>query len=153
MKNLLLLILLLISLQIQAQNSEEETAVIAAIQQLFDGMRQADSSMLRSVFHPEARLQSAFIDKEGQPVLHGGDIEKFITQIGTPHDQVYDEKIWSYEVRIDGNLASVWTEYTFYLGENRSHCGVNAFHLFKGEDGWKITQITDTRRKTDCKTE
>lgn len=133
-----------------AQNNEEEKAVIASIQQLFDGMRQADSSMLRNVFHPEARLQSAFINKEGQSVLRGGDIDKFITQIGTPHDETYDEQIWSYEVRIDGNLASVWTEYTFYLGEKMSHCGVNAFHLFKGADGWKITQITDTRRRTNC---
>lgn len=153
MKKLFLLALLFISIQVQAQNNEEEKAVIATIQQLFDGMRQADSSMVRNTFHPEARLQSAFTNKEGQAVLNGGEIDKFVIQIGTPHEAVYDEKIWSYEVRIDGILASVWTEYTFYVGEKMSHCGVNAFHLFKGKDGWKITQITDTRRRSDCKEE
>lgn len=153
MKNLFFFSLLMLSVQLPAQDSNEEEAVIATIQQLFDGMRQADSTMVRNTFHPNARLQSAFTNKEGLPVLHGGDIDQFVQQIGTPHEEVYDEKIWSYEVKIDGRLASVWTEYTFYLGEKMSHCGVNAFHLFKGEKGWKITQITDTRRKSDCKEE
>ncbi|MBI5914693.1 MAG: nuclear transport factor 2 family protein [Bacteroidetes bacterium] len=34
-----------------------------------------------------------------------------------------------------------------------SHCGVDAFQLFKGENGWKITQISDTRRRENCQTE
>lgn len=153
MKKLLVLILFFTTAEMNAQNNEEEKAVIATIQQLFDGMRQADSTMVRDVFHPGARLESAFVNKEGKPVLRGGEIDKFVTQIGTPHEAVYDEKIWSYDVKIDGILASVWTEYTFYLGEKMSHCGVNAFHLFKGEDGWKITQITDTRRRSDCREE
>ncbi|HFA51249.1 MAG TPA: hypothetical protein ENJ95_19730 [Bacteroidetes bacterium] len=34
-----------------------------------------------------------------------------------------------------------------------SHCGVNAFHLFKSREGWKITQVTDTRRRNNCQTE
>lgn len=153
MKHSLLLAFLLVSFTVAAQQSTEEKAVIATIQQLFDGMRQSDSSLVRAAFHPEARLQSAVINQEGQPVLHEGDLDKFAMQIGTPHDQVFDEKIWSYEVKIDGRLASVWTEYTFYLGEKLSHCGVNAFHLFKGENGWKITQVTDTRRRDNCREE
>ena len=153
MKNLFLILLTMLSTQLEAQSNDEEKAVIATIQQLFDGMRQSDSTMVRNTFYPDARLQSAFTNKEGTPVLHEGDIDQFVNQIGTPHDEVYDEKIWSYEVKIDGRLASVWTEYTFYLGEKMSHCGVNAFHLFKGEEGWKITQITDTRRRDDCKEE
>jgi hypothetical protein len=53
-------------------------------------------------------------------------------------------------VLIDGNLASVWTDYKFYIGEKFSHCGVNSFQLFKGDDGWKIIYIIDTRRKDNC---
>ncbi|MBX2840799.1 MAG: hypothetical protein KTR26_03455 [Flammeovirgaceae bacterium] len=70
--------------------------------------------------------------------------------MGTPHDKIFDEKILSYDIKIDGHFATAWTEYKFYLGQEFSHCGVNAFHLFKSEEGWKITQITDTRRKEDC---
>ena len=33
-----------------------------------------------------------------------------------------------------------------------SHCGINAFQLFKSSDGWKVIQITDTRNKEGCQT-
>ena len=65
----------------------------------------------------------------------------------------YDEKIWSYDIRIDGLLATAWTDYTFYLGEKLLHCGVNAFQLFKSDEGWKVIHITDTRSREGCQAE
>lgn len=137
-------------------NGQDETTakvdVINTIKALFDGMREGDSSKVSAVFHPEARLQSVFKDKEGKPKLGGGEIQQFLNQIGTPHEEIYDEKIWSYAVQVDGDMASAWTEYSFYLGDKLSHCGVNTFHLFHNGSNWQITQITDTRRRTDCQT-
>ena len=150
MKKIILFFLLLNYGSLISQNNLEERAVKATIDQLFDGMRAGDSTMVRSTFHPSARLQSAFYDQEGNPVLREGSIDRFVGAVGTPHDDVWDEKIWSFDVHIDGNLATAWTDYTFYLGAEMSHCGVNAFHLFKSKSGWKITQITDTRRKENC---
>jgi len=130
-----------------------EQAAINVVKTLFDGMRAGDSTMLRSVLHPAAHLQSSFTNKEGIPVLKGGSVDGWVKSVGTPHEEVYDEKIWSYKVRVDDNLASVWTEYTFYVGEKLSHCGVNAFHIVNTAEGWKISHITDTRRRKDCITE
>lgn len=136
---------------LQAQKTgDEKTAVIAVIQMMFDGMRAGDSAMVRSVFHSSARLQTTAVSKEGKPTLRTEDVSGFVAAVGTPHDAVWDERILSYDVHLDGNLASVWTEYTFFLGEKMSHCGVNAFLLFRGENGWKIIQITDTHQKTGC---
>ena len=72
--------------------------------------------------------------------------QKFLNAIGTPHDKVWDERIWSYDVKIDGLMATAWTEYSFYLGDDFSHCGVNAFTLFKTVAGWKIVNVTDMTR-------
>ena len=130
-----------------------EQAAINVVKTLFDGMRAGDSTILRSVLHPEAHLQSSFTNKAGIPVLKGGSVDGWVKSVGTPHEAIYDEKIWSYKVRVDDNLASVWTEYTFYLGKKLSHCGVNAFHIVNTADGWKISHITDTRRRKDCITE
>jgi hypothetical protein len=80
-------------------------------------------------------------------------IGEFVEAVGTPHDDVWDERIWRQDVQVDGNLASAWTEYTFFLGEKMSHCGVNAFQLFRSETGWKIIQLTDTRRRIDCQSQ
>lgn len=138
------------NLHLAAQSTTEEE-VLAPIHLLFDGMRAGDSSMVRAAFHPTARLQTTYTDKNGVPQIHTGDLEKFLIQIGSPHDQPLDEQIWAYEVKVEDNLASVWTPYTFYLGEQMLHCGVNAFQIAKTPDGWKIIQIADTRTKEGCR--
>jgi hypothetical protein len=93
---------------------------------------------------------TTFVDKEGNPRLMEEEIQGFLSAVGTPHNEVWNEKLTSVKIEIDGNLAQAWTKYEFYVDENFSHCGVNAFQLVKDSNGWKIIQITDTRRKTDC---
>jgi ketosteroid isomerase-like protein len=126
--------------------------VIQVIKTMFDAMRASDTTLLRSTFDPKMRLMTVYTDKEGKPKIHTGSADDFVTSIGNPHEEIYDEKIWNYHVQIDGLLATAWTKYTFYLGDKMSHCGVNAFQLFKSADGWKIIQITDTRYKEGCQT-
>ena len=134
----------------KAKSISSEQAVIKTIQTLFDGMRAGDSTMLRSVLHPSANMHSSFTNKEGLATLREGSVDNWVQSVGTPHDKIYDEKIWSYKIRVDDNLASAWTDYSFFLGEQFSHCGVNAFHLVNTADGWKISHITDTRRRENC---
>lgn len=148
--NRLTYLLLFLPLLSFAQSVSEEAAVKACIQQMFDAMRAGDSTMLRPVFHPEARMQTVFTDREGKPQIRQGTVDGFVQQIGAPHEQVYDERIRLYDIKIDGLLATAWTEYAFYLGDQLRHCGVNAFQLFKTAEGWRITQITDTRNREDC---
>jgi len=137
---------------VQGQSSSvEEQAVKTNIQKLFDGMRAGDSSMVSAVFHPEIRMQTV-MEKDGKTILHNGSAEKFLNAVGTPHEIVWDERIMSYEIKVDADMATAWTEYAFYAGEKFSHCGVNAFQFFKDDEkGWLITQIIDTRRKENCK--
>lgn len=155
MKYLLPLVLCFFSTSLLAQSVQEERLlVIQTIKNLFDGMRAGDSIAVRNAFTEKATLETVFYDKEGVSKRNtGGSVDKFVEAVGTPHDDIWDEKIWSYDVRIDANLASVWTDYTFYLSDKVSHCGVNAFHLFKTNNSWKISHITDTRRRKNCQTE
>ena len=138
---------------LSAQQEGASDGVKKAIMQLFDGMRAGDSAMVSKVFMPDARMQTTFTNKEGVRTLREGSLERFLVSVGTPHEEVYDEKIWNYDIRVDDNLATAVTEYSFYLGDKLSHCGVNAFQLFYSPDGWKITHIADTRRKDNCQTE
>jgi hypothetical protein len=150
MKKLLLLGFFCLPIFCTAQ-SASENEVIAVIKQMFDGMRKGDSTLVRAVFEASARLQTTYTGKDGKPGLRTEtSIDGFVKAVGTPHPQVFDERIKSYEVRIDDNLATVWTPYEFYLGTAFSHCGVNAFQLFKSDKGWKIIHIVDTRRKQGC---
>lgn len=136
-----------------AQRAEpEREAVLAPIRQLFDGMRRGDSAAVRAVFHPGAFLATALV-RDGAPAVRGDSLEAFVRAVGTPHDEVWDERLFNEEVRIDGPLAAVWTEYSFYAGTRFSHCGVDAFQLARTADGWRIIALTDTRRRDGCATE
>jgi hypothetical protein len=127
----------------------DKNLVISTIDQFFAGMKKGDSSMVSAVMSPQARLLTV-VEKEGKVFLPEVPLEKLLNAVGSPHEEVWDERIHSYEVKIDDRLSSVWTTYSFYLGEKFSHCGVNAFQLYKSEAGWKIIEITDTRRVENC---
>ena len=82
--------------------------------------------------------------------MHFGDPEEFIEAVGKPKEsgKEWNELIKNLQVEIDENLAQVWMDYSFYLGLEYSHCGVNAMQLFWNGDSWKIFQITDTRHNS-----
>jgi hypothetical protein len=131
--------------------SKDEKSVREVIDKLFDGMRLADSSAVSGLFHPDVRMMTSYENESGEAVLKEGSLEGFLQAIGTPHPEIWNEKIWDTEVRIDDNLAQVWTDYAFFVGEQFSHCGIDAFQLVRGDDGiWRIINLIDTRRKKPC---
>ena len=130
----------------QPVGEDDHEAVRAAIDQLFDGMRAGDSTMVRETFAPSMRLMTVTM-RNGQMTVLNTPEDRFAQAVGTPHEEVWDERIWDVEIRVDGPLASAWVPYAFFMGDEFSHCGVNAFQLANLESGWKIIQITDTRRR------
>jgi len=127
---------------------DARAAVRATIDRLFDGMRAGDSAAVRAVFHDRARLYTARGPSDTSAVEETP-IDAFVAAVGRPHERTWDERIWDVDIRVDGPLASAWVPYAFYRGDRLSHCGVNAVQLVRTGDGWKIMQLTDTRR-SDC---
>jgi len=144
----LLAILMLISIETFSQS--EEDSVKQTVMNLFKGMKTSDTSLLRSAFSPSAIMQTVVKNKEGNVMIHSEPVDSFVAFIAKPHKEVYDERISFSVVRIDGELATVWTPYKFYLDEKFLHCGVNSFQLVKLNGNWKIQYIIDTRRRVGC---
>lgn len=142
-------VLIFLSLPSMAQESQAEQEVQRVIITLFKGMKEADSSMVKPLFAANARL-STVVDREEGALVRDESPEVFFASIAMPRSEPLDERILSYEIRVDGNMATAWTPYRFYIGERFSHCGVNAFQFYKSSTGWKIVQIIDTRRRTGC---
>jgi hypothetical protein len=131
-----------------AQRSPEETAVLAAVEKMFEGMRTADSAMVRSVFVPGARF-AAVNARATPPSIRFDTVGGWINAIATSNKR-WNEQIYDVQVRVDGHMAQVWAPYTFYLDNAISHCGINAIDLLRDGSGWKVTQIADTRRRENC---
>ena len=135
-----------------AQKVPSETeAIKQTVTSFFEGMRRGDSTMVRRTLAPGAVFHG-ISGRPGQPIaLQTENINGFLKAVGTPHSEMWDERIKFEQVLTDANLASVWTPYEFYIGSKFSHCGYNSFQLVKLADGWKIAHVIDTRRKEKCK--
>jgi hypothetical protein len=151
MRNHFLFFFTALALSALGQSTEEKN-VLEPISNLFKGMNLGDSALVHSAFASTINMATVYKDKNGNPAIrHEASMEKFLNAVGTPHAEKWSEPIWDTEIQIDGNLAQVWTKYAFYLGNKFSHCGVDAFQLFKNTDGkWKIFSLADTRQKEQC---
>ena len=142
-------LLVLLAAPLRAQDAER-TAVLATVQRVFDAMRTRDTALLRQAFDTTARLVGVSA-RGGPPTVRLTTPAAFGAAIASaPAGNVWNERIWDPEVRIDGDLAQVWAYYTFHRNSAFSHCGVDAFMLLKVGSEWKITQLADSRRTTGC---
>lgn len=134
-------------LPVSAQSEEEK--VMKVIVHLFHGIREADTSAVRALFLPDAIMQTVS-EKEGFGETRKESIDALIKAIGKELPGALDERIMFDMVKIDGQLASVWTPYLFNYNGSLSHCGVNSFQLVNTRKGWKINYLVDTRRTDEC---
>jgi hypothetical protein len=147
MKKLLLLPLIFISFLSLAQS--EEGLVQETITTLFDGMRNTDSTLLSSLFADKSTV-STFLEKDGKTIVKTQPATGFIAQAGKPHKNLWDEHIHRTIIHVDPPMATAWTSYSFYLNDQKLHCGVNTFLFVKKGGKYLIQNISDTRKKEDC---
>lgn len=127
----------------------DQQAIKTVLGHLFDGMRTRDTALMRSAVVPSTLLERTSATGElGEPIPMG----RFIERVGQGTGPGGDEQIKDPKIEIDGALASVWTYYTYTPGGQTKidHCGVDAFLLRKGSDGWKIFHIADSSRNEGC---
>ena len=52
-----------------------------------------------------------------------------------------EEKFSNIRIETDGDIASVFADYSFHQGERETNNGKEAWHLVRTEDGWKIASV------------
>jgi len=150
MKKSIMLLILSSCIAASAIAQQDGDAVKKTIQILFDGMRNADSNAVLSVFAPNAIMQTIAVNKDGKTIVGQNQVANFASYIGKQSKGAADEQIVFDNIKVDGDLAVVWTPYRFVYNGKFSHCGVNSFTLVKMNGDWKINYLIDTRRKENC---
>lgn len=142
------LVALAIAAPVPAQSPAEQE-VLKVVNQMFDGMRNADSAAVRAVFVPGARFAS--IDPRATPpAVRFDSVGGWINAIAGSNKR-WNEQTYDVQVKVDGDMAHVWSPYTFYLDGKWNHCGVNSMELLKINGAWKLTQLSDTRKREACR--
>ena len=144
----LLIILTIAGYSSKAQN--DESAVKAVINNLFEGMRKTDTALLRSAFTSQPILQTVARNREGKISIRSENLDSFVVSVSRPRKEILDERISFETIKIDGPLAIVWTPYNFFYNGSFSHCGVNSFQLVRINGKWRIQYLIDTRRRHGC---
>ena len=143
MKKVILFILLGLSNLLFAQESSPKKVV----DDFFSAFHTKDTVALKQLCHPEIVMRTIANTKEGYK-LKGEKLDDFLNSIATiPANLKVFEKLIDYKVEIDGNLAHVWTPYEFYVNDELSHVGANAFTLYNDNGKWQIIHLIDTRRR------
>ena len=145
---LILLTMVFYSMYLAAQSAED--SVKAAVNKLFDGMKNGDAALVNQAFSDSAILQTITRNKEGKMIIRNEDVKDFAEFVGKQKKGAADERISFETIKIDGPLAIAWTPYKFYYEGKFSHCGVNSFQLVRINGQWKIQYLIDTRRKQGC---
>ena len=118
------------------------------INRFFEGLEKQDTIKLKEALYDELTLKTIVenqIEKKEKFVVENK--EDLIKIVIKKRTVTIKEKLLSWEIHVDGRLASVWTPYEFYINKQPSHRGANNFQLVKTDKGWKIFSIVDTRHR------
>lgn len=128
--------------------SSDEAAVRQVLDRVFEGMAEADSAKVSSAFADGARFALLASPEDGGSVRFAS-LDGWLAGVADSENR-WEERIRDVEIQVDDTMASAWTPYTFLLDGTVQHCGVNSIELLRTPDGWKITQLSDTRRTEGC---
>ncbi len=122
-----------------------------AVLDFFEGFHKGDTKLLRKMIDGNMTLRTIAKNKEGKIRVVKTEVDKLVQAVyNKPKDQKWYEKLLSFKIEANSDIAQVWTPYEFYVNDAYSHCGVNIFQLYNDGDHWKIIAISDTRKKDTC---
>lgn len=127
----------------------EEAQVMAPVNALFDGLARRDSAIILAAMRPDGSATFAAEKADGGRDVRHMTAAEFADHI-KPGPERYEERLTDPAVEIDGDIAMVWSPYTFFVDGKVHHCGVDHFDLVRAAGSWKIQNVTWSQRTTGC---
>jgi len=124
-------------------SAAQEAQAVATVQRLFDALETGDEALLRSVMDPSVVMHFTE-ERDGATTFGSATVDGLATRI-TSSDVPLIERMWDPTVLVNGELATVWTPYDFYVGSDFSHCGVDVATVMNTSEGPRIAALSWTR--------
>ena len=152
MKTKILILTLLVAIgaaNVAAQKSDDATAAIGVVNQLFTEMANANPAGIVALHTPTSDLAALFKTRDGKSRYQCFNGEAF-SKMFTDKTKVMREEMYDPKVEVHGDWAMVWGRYVFFDGGKLSHCGINQFNLIRIDGVWKIANGASTIDPNDC---
>lgn len=135
--------------EVKSQSTTDHAQIQQVIDRFIDGINHADTIKIKQCIDQNLGLLTVFSDKK-KNILAAELPEMFLQSVSRMNTQQNREEQFNCRIETDGIIASVWCNYNFYHNDKIVHCGVNAYQLYKTRKGWKIIQVTDSRKTYNC---
>ena len=145
----LLVLLLLVAAPGQASRADDRREILATVQQLFDGLAARSPERIMALVVPEGTI-SGHVTRGGTTRFFAQRWQEWANGLREGSERL-EERMHDPRVRIRGNMASVWTYYTFYRDGRFSHCGIDLFDMAKVDGRWRVLNITFTVETEGCR--
>jgi uncharacterized protein (TIGR02246 family) len=109
-------------------------AVLATVQALFDAMATRDVVAAARTLLPDGLFVSV-----GAGAPRSTTTRAFLESLAAGDSKLCEAFTAPPDVRLDGDLATVWGPYTFTVDGKLSHTGVDALQLVRTNEGWRLT--------------
>ena len=122
-----------------APSDADHDSISAVVQRAFDAIASGDRREWKALLLEEGNM-TWVNGEDGARQIGVRSFTEHIEGQQTPQ-QRYLERWWDPIILVDGDLATVWTPYDFYIDGTFSHTGIDAIVLIQTDDGWKIASI------------
>lgn len=133
----------------------EEKSVLGVVQQLLDGWRNADASMLENALHRDFREVTLHL-QNGTWNSAVVDRATLIGLMARIEKGAWNDRLLKPQLHVDGPIAVVWSPYRFTvhyvengIRHSADHCGIETFQLYRTDGRWQIVNFADTH-SDDC---
>lgn len=88
------------------------------------------------------RYNAGLTDAKNPPAqkVQAGHARKFIESVSRNKD-ARSETISNVRIDTDGEIAHVWFDYVFMVGDHKNNWGKESWQLVRTESGWKIASV------------
>lgn len=131
-----------------AAQDGSNAAILKSVDEFLRGLNEKNASVMGAVSTKDGMLVSHIV-REGKALVRARTFAQDLATIGEEKDTL-NEVYWDPTVLVRGNIAVVWTEYSFDLNGKRSHCGIDVFNMMKIDGAWKVTGIQYTVEPDTC---
>lgn len=128
--------------------ASEEGQVMAPVLALIDAIGSGDGARVLAATIPDGRVTDTSTGADGKPRRYTIGWSEYAAAF-KPGAR-YRHVLGMPAVEMDGDIAMVWAPYTALTDGRLSHCGYDHFDLVRTDTGWRILNVTYSRRATGC---
>ncbi|MCB1024194.1 MAG: amidohydrolase family protein [Acidobacteria bacterium] len=129
--------------------SSEKGDAFAAVEKLFELMSAHKPQEIIDIHTPESQLTALIEDRSGKKRIENLSRDAFSKFFSVKRAEL-SEKMHDTVTEVFGDMAVIHGRYIFVVNDKLQHCGMNAFHLVRTADGWKLGNSISTIEPNGC---